>query len=479
MPDAMSGILLYNSPMTYLLPAIIEPPDYIKICVTIPNRPEYIDAFLGSYNYLGRWTAWKQDGTTRARDAARVWLAAIQDTISRWEACGEEDMTTIVNNYVNCGCGGGIPTTIICYGQDGQPVITPQPPVEPTTPNPVGDEWPVNPEADTVPDGFGDWTEFDVEACAAANGVWQAAYFMVVLAEGAIDLIATILVIAAFVVAELPAIITAVISGSGLLKYAEGLVRILLSEQAADVLIDIREWLENDKDEIICTIFQYRHDIPGMQFRLVRMMHAHIFLTLTLDLEEETAVTEFGRSIFPLNLLLAYFFEYQRYIEANDPVICSTCSLESNIQFMNFGGTSFKKNGVDVDITVPGSHAGDFLEYGATYTIESASSSGYPWFDMHQAQFLLYQAESENQDVIMQVMAVSGYVAPSSPYPSGFPTDGFKLRLANQSNLNDYFGQEFDGLAIELGNQQSATQFQFAGAADATNFIITFKFWPI
>jgi hypothetical protein len=148
---------------------------------------------------------------------------------------------------------------------------------------------------------------------------------MVVVAEGGIDLIATIAAVVAFLLPALAAELVAVLTGYGVFKLGGALVRIILSEQASDILNEARDWLELNKEEIVCTIFSLRYDIPTMRIELIRMMGAYVGEALTLDANEEDAVREFADSIFPLNLLLSYFYEVGRYMEASAPVDCSTC----------------------------------------------------------------------------------------------------------------------------------------------------------
>lgn len=299
------------------------------IKVYIPDGTDiHLYALRGQLSNLGKSWWWDTGGDVElARDIASWWIAASEAT-DLTIACEDCDMAECnVNVNVNCGCGGGIPTTILCYDQDGNPAITPQPPVEPTIPNPVGETWPINPTEDTAPDAFGDWTTFDVEACAAANGLWQAVYAMVTWAEGGIDLIATVATVIAFLIPGIGTAIVAALGGTAVVSLASVLVKIILSEQASDILNECRLWLETNKKEIICTIFQYRYDLPTMQIQLVRMWFAWVDVALDLSDVDQDIVREWGRAIFPLNLLLAYFFEYQRYIEASSPIDCSTCAI--------------------------------------------------------------------------------------------------------------------------------------------------------
>lgn len=320
----------------YLSPP--APSDYQTKCAIIfypdDNGAFYLQALKGQLSKLALRWIWEGDDE-KQREIADIWLAhdLMTDEVFFRLDCedipfiiGDEDVNINVN--CNCGCGGagGEPTTIICYDSDGNPIVTPQLPVEPYQPTPDDGEWPQNPAEDSPPSGFADWTEFDAEACAASNGLWQAAYAWVTIAEGGVDLISTVAAALAIFAAQALAELLAVIGGASLIKMGEALVRIILSEQASDILNEAKSWLEDNKTEIVCVIFSLRYDIPTMQITLVRMLYAYVDSTLTLNDEEQAALREWARTIFPLNLLIAYFFEYQRYIDASTPVDCSSCA---------------------------------------------------------------------------------------------------------------------------------------------------------
>lgn len=321
----------------YLSPP--NPDDYRVKCAVI-FYPEddgtfFLNAVRGQLSELARSYIWEGD-RAKTEQIAQIFTITdmMTDDVFFGLDCdliplltGKEDMNINVN--CNCGCSG-TPTTVVCYGQDGLPVLSPQLPVDPVVSPPIGDTWPVDPNTEDPPDDFGDWTTFDVEACAAANGLWQAAYTWVTVAEGGVDTIAA-LVSAVLILLPATALeIMALIGGSGVYKIAENLIDVILSEQATDILNDAKTWLEDEKQDIVCTIFEYRHDIPTMQLEVVRMLMAYVGNLLTLTDEEQSSLREFGRSIFPLNLALGFFFEYQRYIAAQDPIDCSLCG-SSNV----------------------------------------------------------------------------------------------------------------------------------------------------
>jgi hypothetical protein len=294
----------------------------------------YQYAFFGAYEFFGAWLAWERDEARRGRLAAAAWKQAIELTRNAM-GCESYDYTDVfseiadairsirISQTVNCcGDGGGL----LYYNEDGEPVLTPQLPVDPLPPPPpVGDDWPINPDIEPVPEGFDDWTVFDVEACAASNAVWQLATWVVVAAESAAEVAAVIVSIMVVVLGALPAGAVSAIGGASLMEIAEALGQIVLSEQATDTLNKVADWLTEKKEEIVCKIFEYRHDLPGMQFELVRMMSAYLATYLELDEDEAAGVRRFGRSIWPMNLLLKWFYDAGTYIAATDPIDCSLC----------------------------------------------------------------------------------------------------------------------------------------------------------
>lgn len=57
----------------YRLPAEIEPEGVVCIRAYVPDAPEYIAAFWGSYAYLTKWLAWERNDSKDAKIAAELW----------------------------------------------------------------------------------------------------------------------------------------------------------------------------------------------------------------------------------------------------------------------------------------------------------------------------------------------------------------------------------------------------------------------
>lgn len=84
------------------LPDVIDPPDNVCFLVEIPNHPDYIAAFHGTYERLSHWWAWQRDPLKQGRLAAARWREAVQATWQNIEEIGDMCPLTI-----NVNCGGG------------------------------------------------------------------------------------------------------------------------------------------------------------------------------------------------------------------------------------------------------------------------------------------------------------------------------------------------------------------------------------
>jgi hypothetical protein len=72
--------------MKYQLPETPETENTICMQITIPDTREYRVAFWTSLYHLGKWSAWEQDGTDKAKRAAAVWKPLIMEARERYEA---------------------------------------------------------------------------------------------------------------------------------------------------------------------------------------------------------------------------------------------------------------------------------------------------------------------------------------------------------------------------------------------------------
>lgn len=327
-----------NDGRGYKIPAEPNPGMFRCVKLWIPDDDFYLFALGGAYQFLTTWVAWEKDGTTRAKQAAQAWKEAAAITyLHGWECPFDpndpgsiddwivESDDVAININVDCCCGGGS-NTLVCIDTDGNPIPTPQPPPSPILDPPPGvDDWPVDPQTDPVPDDFEDWTEFEDRACEVSNSLWEIAYWMAVAAEGAADVIATAGAVIVFLLGILPGSVTAAIGGVSLMEMVEALVQIIVGEQATDILLEVKDYLETEKEEIVCLIFSYRYNLPGFRAEFTANAINYVAQTVTLDDAEAASLRRFLDSLFPLSLLYEYFYTAGVLVAASDPIDCANC----------------------------------------------------------------------------------------------------------------------------------------------------------
>jgi hypothetical protein len=72
----------------YLLPEVIDPEAAVCIRVYVPDAPEYIAAFWGSYEFLTAWIAWEKDDAHRGKEAAAVWKPYFEQSREEYLCAG-------------------------------------------------------------------------------------------------------------------------------------------------------------------------------------------------------------------------------------------------------------------------------------------------------------------------------------------------------------------------------------------------------
>jgi hypothetical protein len=80
-----------NTDGGWLLPAVIDPPSRLGVCVPVPNEPAHRQAFLGALLELARWWNWQRDPLKRGREAAEVWMTIWREVVEQLqegEGCG-------------------------------------------------------------------------------------------------------------------------------------------------------------------------------------------------------------------------------------------------------------------------------------------------------------------------------------------------------------------------------------------------------
>jgi hypothetical protein len=78
----------------YLLPAVINPENWLSVCVPVPDDDNHRRAFLGQLDALASWWTWERDDAKQGTLAARVWRGIAECVRWRMEncnGCGERD----------------------------------------------------------------------------------------------------------------------------------------------------------------------------------------------------------------------------------------------------------------------------------------------------------------------------------------------------------------------------------------------------
>lgn len=242
-----------------------------------------------------------------------------------------EDIMIQITNNIDCCCGvSSSPSTIFCVGQDGAITYTPQVPVNPTPTPPEGLIFPFDPDTDAVPGEFADWNEYDAGFCAFANGLWEITRLIVSTTETLIDILAAGAALAVVLTPLLPAGVLAAIGGVTFLEVVWELVKIITSEQASDILNEIVDWLDDAREEIVCTIYSHRYDWGGLGAGLSASASDYIETTLTLSPDERNAVQNLVSKIFFWQVAAGYVAGELGLFSTDAPIDCSLCSSYSH-----------------------------------------------------------------------------------------------------------------------------------------------------
>lgn len=298
------------------------------IKVYIPDGTDvHLYSLRGQLSNLGKPWFWDTGGDVDlARVIAGWWIAASEAT-DMTAACEEcEDVNVNVN--VNCCCNGSQSTNLVCYDQNGQPIINTGP-VTPDDqyPPPTGEDWPMNPGIDAPPPTFDTWNDYDQNACAAANALWSMLVWAFRAFEHVMDLLEDVpQVIIAVAVFFPSALATAIAESAWLAKAAEWLLRLSdYAEDAKEYITAIREFLEENQQELVCRMYTRRHDIPGLKFDLVNRIIAYIETVFTLEAGDLWVIRQFLQEVIPFKVFMRWFTESGTYVAAIDPIDCSAC----------------------------------------------------------------------------------------------------------------------------------------------------------
>jgi hypothetical protein len=239
----------------------------------------------------------------------------------------EEIMIQVINN-VDCCCQGGStsPTTLYCVADDGTVTYTPVSPQDPT-PKPPGDlTFPFDPETDTPPFDIENWDAYDTAFCAFSNGIFFAVRAFLQTAETIIDIVAAGAALAVILAPLLPSGVLAAIGGATFLDVVWQLVQIITSEQASNILNEMVDWMNENREDIICAIFSHRYDWGELGVQLSQDAADYVELTLTLSAEERNAVQNVMARLFGWQIAAgAIAGELGVFGDVGETVDCATC----------------------------------------------------------------------------------------------------------------------------------------------------------
>lgn len=275
--------------MPYLIPEFAKSPDRVSppirgFCVFLPDDPDCLADFVGALTFFTKWVAWERDNDKNGRYMASLWLAAFEQTMLNFytsEGCGDmaEPCTVVVNNYVNCGCGASSTDTMYCVNDDGtitiNPPAIPDQPVPPEIPLPddmTEPPDPFEPGTGEPPAGWGDWGEYDEDACRAANSMVSYAHEFfyqggTFLTEDLFTMAAALVVIVN--VLTHPAGFLVLFDRGLILKIVEIVGRLSIVEPAGEAFLAISEWIEENRQELVCDLYTARGDAASWENTLI------------------------------------------------------------------------------------------------------------------------------------------------------------------------------------------------------------------
>lgn len=321
------------------------------ICVYVPDKPEYLQALLGSLHGLSQWVVWERDNEQSARRSAELWGLANMQTLATWatdcQGCGEMafDCETMkdclieiakaisVNVTVNNSCGGGDESTFYCVNDDGTITINPPPVSDTGTPpatlppdiNPVPV---VEPGDGEPPDGWETWEDFDASACNAANAyvdtvIKSFRFFDSFIGRDLPQM--TVLVIS--VTALLSGGLANLFSRATILLIGEVLYELLQLDWLGDEFEEIAQWIEENRQELVCLLYTKRGNLNGAYLDFLGEVSSYVSGKLD-DVEAEGYVSWLYRLM--LNGDVLQYFMRVESPSGENYVSCAECEYESD-----------------------------------------------------------------------------------------------------------------------------------------------------
>ena len=367
--------------MGYPTPDIIPPIEeatYRGVCVYVPDKPEYLQALLGSLSGLSQWIVWERDDDKSAKKSADLWKVANALTTLTWEkdcgGCGEmafdceamkECLIEVakaisVNVTVNNSCGASGSDAFYCVSDDGTTIINPPPvgdtpPPPPTLPPDIDPVPVVTPDEGDPPEGWETWEAYDASACNAANAyvdfVARALRWIASFIES--DLIQiSVLVVSLF--ALLGGGLVGLFSRSTMILIAEMVYQLLALEWLTDEIDDMAQWVEDNRQELVCGLYRKRGNINEATTDFIADLYGEA-VALVTDIEDSGTWLSYWyklANMFFGGELLHYFMRLESPVNPNF-VNCSLCDESPPVFWVadyssGYNGTSTYTNDINL-----------------------------------------------------------------------------------------------------------------------------------
>lgn len=322
--------------MGYLLPPTPDTTEFECRKVYVPkiDSQEYLTALLGTLDFLSKWVAWKEPHNPfDAKTAADVWKIANALTHAEWEN-GCDDMSECnvnVNVSVSNSCVYTGEGSYICYLDNGDIIINPPPvgtqPTQPVLPlpNDLTEPPEFTPGEGDPPDGWESWEAFDSDACQAANALVEWVYRFFERAGNFFG--QDVFTMAAFAVVVVNVVsfgLAALFTRALQFKIVEVVGRLAFLEPLGDFFDMLAEWVDDNRQELVCELYQSRADAADWENVLI----ARLVTASAGSLESETSDNLFLELLS--YLLPAYMGLNQLYgaitFDVETPIDCSTCN---------------------------------------------------------------------------------------------------------------------------------------------------------
>lgn len=254
-------------------------------------------------------------------------LQAIADAL---ENLPQASFTCSPDITVNCGTGDNF---IVIPGPGQPPIINPGPlpddPLDPDNPFPIPDDWPTEPlDPETDPPPFGEsWAEYDQDACAAANAIWNAEYQCCrILQEQLTETTVTLALLVIAINAVAVGGIALLFSREFIITLARSAWRLVSAaglELVEDFFGEIADLLLENKQQMICFLYRARRG-GNSDINDYISLTWNFALGTALYIAEPDMVQGWMRLLFSEGKLQILLAAGQSYSVPN-PLDCSGC----------------------------------------------------------------------------------------------------------------------------------------------------------